>query len=63
MAYPAEEQLRHRVDRQPANAPTTVPLIRMNWRSRPTCSSTLREVSSASHRATVSVINVVISRR
>ena len=26
----------------PARPPTTVPLIRMNWRSRPTCSSSLR---------------------
>ena len=35
----------------------------MNCRSRPTCSSTLREVSSASHLDTVSVISVVISPR
>ena len=27
--------------------PTTVPLMRMNWRSRPTCSSMRRDVSSA----------------
>ena len=35
----------------PASAPTTVPLIRMNWRSRPSSSSSLFDVSSASHRA------------
>lgn len=48
---------------QPAKAPTTVPLIRMNCRSLPTCSSILREVSSASQRATVSVMTAAISER
>src|SRR5664279_6440288 len=47
----------------PASAPTTVPLIRMNCRSRPTCSSTLRAVSGASHRLTVSLITVVTTYR
>jgi len=46
---------------RPASEPTTVPLMRMNCRSRPTCSSTLREVSSPSQRSTVSVMSVVIS--
>ena len=37
----------------PTRAPTTVPLTRMNCRSRPTCSSRRRLVSSASQRSTV----------
>src|SRR5674536_275977 len=47
----------------PASAPTTVPLIRMNCRSRPTCRSTLRAVSGASHRLTVSLLTVASSSR
>ena len=47
----------------PASAPTSVPLILMNCRSRPTASSTLRAVSSPSHRSTVSVIVAVSSSR
>ena len=37
----------------PASPPTTVPLIRMNCRSRPTCSSMRSAVSFPSHRLTV----------
>src|SRR5207249_5973400 len=37
----------------PARPPTTVPLIRMNCRSRPSSSSRRREVSSPSQRAMV----------
>ncbi len=47
----------------PARAPTTVPLIRMNCRSRPTLASILRDASSASQLATVSEISEVISPR
>lgn len=47
----------------PANDPTTVPLIRMNCRSRPMWASILRVVCSASQPATVSVIRDVISLR
>jgi hypothetical protein len=36
--------------------------MRMNWRSRPTWSSILRDASSPSQRSTVSEISVVISR-
>src|SRR4051794_33729718 len=37
----------------PTRPPTIVPLIRMNCRSFPTCSSILREASSPSHWSTV----------
>jgi hypothetical protein len=47
----------------PAREPTTVPLMRMNCRSRPMCASIFRVVCSASQPATVSVIREVISRR
>ncbi len=47
----------------PARAPTTVPLIRMNCRSLPIWSSIFCEVSSASQRATVSVITPAMSER
>ena len=46
----------------PASPPTTVPLMRMNCRSRPTCSSTRRLVSWPSHLPTVSVISSTIQR-
>jgi UPF0271 protein len=48
---------------RPAKEPTTVPLIRMNCRSLPTWSSIFCEVSSASQRATVSVITPAMSER
>src|SRR6202035_1270766 len=46
---------------RPASEPTTVPLMRINCRSRPTCSSMRRLASSASQRSIVSVIIAVIS--
>ena len=48
---------------RPARPPTSVPLIRMNWRSRPTCSSILRLVASASQRSTVEAIRSDTSLR
>ena len=46
---------------RPARPPTTVPLMRMNWRSRPTCSSMRRPVSAASQRSTVEEISSATS--
>ena len=48
---------------RPASEPTTVPLMRMNCRSRPTCNSIFSLVSLPSQRATVSVISDVICPR
>ena len=45
----------------PTRPPTMVPLIRMNCRSRPTCSSMRRAASLPSHRSIVWVITVVTS--
>ena len=45
----------------PTRPPTTVPLMRMNCRSRPTCSSMRRAASRPSHRSTVWVITAVSS--
>lgn len=45
----------------PANPPTTVPLMRMNCRSRPTCSSMRSAVSLPSHRLTVAEMMVATS--
>jgi hypothetical protein len=39
-------------------APTTVPLMRMNCRSRPSSSSSWFDVSAASHRSMVPVLHV-----
>ena len=47
----------------PASPPTRVPLMRMNCRSRPTCSSMRRAVDSPSHRSTVVAISSVTSLR
>ena len=52
---------RRRRSPAPPAQPTTVPLIRMNCRSRPTCSSIRRLASSASQRSIVSVMIAVIS--
>ena len=38
---------------KPASPPTIVPLMRMNCRSRPTCSSSFSAVDSPSHFSTV----------
>ena len=48
---------------RPARPPTTVPLMRMYCRSRPTCSSIRRLASSASQRATVPEIRSATSSR
>lgn len=45
----------------PARPPTTVPLMRMNCRSRPTCSSMRSAVSLPSHRLTVAEMIVATS--
>src|SRR3954451_12033281 len=45
----------------PTSPPTIVPLIRMNCRSRPTCSSILRAASLPSQRLTVCVMIAVSS--
>ena len=45
----------------PTRPPTTVPLIRMNCRSRPTCSSIRRAASRPSQRSMVWVITAVTS--
>jgi len=45
----------------PTRPPTMVPLIRMNCRSRPTCSSILRAASWPSQRSMVWVITLVTS--
>src|SRR6478736_1026430 len=42
----------------PTSPPTTVPLMRMNCRSRPTCSSILRAASWPSQRSIVVVMTV-----
>lgn len=47
----------------PTIAPTRVPLIRMNWRSRPTCSSIRSAASLPSHRSMVCEITAAISVR
>ena len=44
----------------PARPPTTVPLIRMNWRSRPTCNSIRSAVSWPSQRFTVAEMTVAM---
>ena len=46
---------------RPTSPPTTVPLMRMNCRSRPTCSSMRSAVSLPSHRFTVTEMTVAIS--
>lgn len=46
---------------RPARQPTTVPLMRMNWRSRPTNSSMRSLASSASQRSTVVVMTLASS--
>ena len=46
---------------RPARAPTTVPLMRMYWRSGPSSSSSRRDVSSASQRAIVPLTRLAIS--
>ena len=51
------------VDREPASPPTTVPLMRMNCRSRPTSSSSFSVVSLGSQRSTVSAMTAAISSR
>ena len=48
---------------KPASPPTTVPLMRMNWRSRPTCSSIRRAVSRPSQRWTVVAMRSATSLR
>ena len=45
----------------PASPPTSVPLMRMNCRSRPRSSSSLFDVSSGSHRETVLLTSPAIS--
>lgn len=45
----------------PASDPTSVPLTRMNCRSRPTINSIFFDASSASQRSTVSEMIDVIS--
>src|SRR3954465_4445965 len=46
---------------RPTRPPTTVPLILMNWRSRPTCSSMRSAASRPSHFSIVWVITAVTS--
>src|SRR5262249_38687272 len=46
---------------RPTKPPTTVPLMRMNCRSGPSRSSSLRDVSSASQRASVPLTRPAIS--
>ena len=48
---------------RPASPPTTVPLMRMNCRSRPTCSSMRRDVSALSQRSTVVAMRSATSPR
>ena len=49
----ASENLADRVNDHPDESTHAAPSIRMNCRSRPTCSSSRRPVSAASQRATV----------
>ena len=49
--------------RSPTSPPTNVPLMRMNCKSRPICSSIFREVALASHAPTVLAISFATSSR